>query len=158
VQTVALPTWLQPFNSLQRESFIAPAPDGGLIVAFRWSSILVRVGPEGQVDSLSAGIERTMFPAFKPFPAGRSGRMILRIDPQAPEAAQDLFVVGDPINVLYAGRPPEKGRILDQYLITGRYLGSIRLPVVPLAVASSDGNLFAVVVEPEPAVVKFRKP
>jgi hypothetical protein len=84
--------------------------------------------------------------------------MILRIDPQAPEAAQDLFVVGDTINVLYAGRTPEKGRILDQYLITGRYLGSIRLPVVPLAVASSDGNLFAVVVEPEPAVVKFRKP
>jgi hypothetical protein len=157
VRTFDLPPWLRRLTSQQLESFLAPTKDGALIVAFRWSSMLLKVGAGGTVDSIQRGIEPIPFPEMRAFPSGRHGERVLRIDPAAPEAVQGLSINGDTINVLFAGRSGSRGRIIDKYLTSGRYVGSVQLPVAPLDIVVAGDRIYALLNDPEPAVITLIK-
>jgi hypothetical protein len=152
---VALPPWLSKYNALQREAFIAATPDGGAVISFRWSSVLVRIRPDGAVDSLAGAGELIPFPEYRAYPTASGRARMMRIKPGAPEATRGVYVIGDTVNVIATGHQSDQA-IIDRYRIDGKYLGSRRLPYMPLSVCGWGPDVFVLLNDPVPGMVKLR--
>ena len=144
-------------NPAQREAFIATTPEGGAIIAFRWSSLLLRVSPDGSASVLHAGIGRIPFAEYKAYPTGERNEAMLRIDPDAVEAVRTITVRADTVFVIAPDGSDEDRSILDLYSIRERrYLESRRLNFTAPSVSSARGELFVLLQEPTPGIVRLR--
>jgi hypothetical protein len=153
---VPLPTWLAKYNSLQRESFITAAPDGGALVSFRWASTLIRVSPIGKADTLRESAQPIGFPEFRAYKADDGKTTMLRIHPSAREATRGLFVTREVIAVLAVDQEDPEGTILDRYRMDGTYLGSRRLPKGTRSATGTENDVYVLVNEPIPSLLRLR--
>lgn len=152
------PADLQPIDMLRREPWLVTTPDGAVIVAFRWSSRLLRIEADGTPGFSVDGPEKVDFPLTRSYSVGGGGRnTMVRIAPGSTEAALQLFRDEDVINVRFKGAGPDKGKIVDRFNAkTGAYIESIRLPVVPVAVAFENQTAYLLVADPVPAIQVYR--
>ena len=148
---------LAPLNQAQREAFIATTHDGGAIVAFRWSSLLLSISPEGSASVLHPGVTRIAFAEYKAYPTGQRNETMLRINPDAVEAVRTIAVRADTLFVVAPDGRDQERAIVDLYSISGkRYLESRRLSFATPSIAVSSGHFFALVQDPLPGIVRLR--
>ena len=160
LRTVDLP--VPCINSLVCETAATGAGAGGAVVAFRWSSKLLFLDPDGSVRAETDGIERIAFPkvvshALDPVAAGIprfSSIVATRVDPQATQATRQVSADESRTFVLAAGDAEERGRIVDVYATAdAEYLGSYLFPddISSLAILS-DGRMATLNVELFPEI------
>lgn len=137
------------------EAFTTVTGDRGSALAFRWSSQLVFLKPDGSVRMIVDGVERIPFPEVKTYEnVGPFRANVTRIDPQAPTAVMDLTANSSHLFVSFAGITEESGRVVDVYAVAdGSYRGSYLFPeqVGELAILS-DGRLATLDVEYYPTI------
>ena len=138
-------------DSLPCETIATGAGSAGAVVAFRWSSKLLFLAPDGSVRAEAEGVERISFPeivsyAVDPVAAGLprfSSLVASRVDPKATEATRSVSADEYRTFVLTIGGTENRGRIVDVYATAdAEYLGSYLFPsdVSSLAILS-DGRL-----------------
>lgn len=149
---------LRPIDMLRREPWLVTTADGSVIVAFRWSSRLLRIEANGTPGFSVDGPEKVDFPLTRSYPAGNDGRnTMVRIAPGATEAVLQLFRDDDVVNVRFKGSGPDKGSVVDRFNAkTGAYIESIRLPIVPVSVAFDQETAYLLVADPVPGIRKYR--
>ena len=133
-------------HSLACEAFSATTGSMGAAVAFRWSSKVIFLNPDGSVRFVIDGLEELPIPGVNT----ESTRIpefgnatVTRVDRSAGEAA--LGITGDEsyLYVLFGGSGEERRRIVNVYSVAnGDYLGSFLFPnsLAGLAILS-DGSL-----------------
>lgn len=135
-------------HSLACEAFSATTGSMGAAVAFRWSSKVILLDPDGSVRSVIDGIEELSIPDVNTesttIPAlGNARARVTRVDRSAGEAT--LGITGDESNLylLFGGSGEERRRLVNVYSVaTGEYQGSFLFPnsLEGLAILS-DGRL-----------------
>ena len=137
------------------EFFTTVTGSRGSAIAFRWSSTLVFLEPDGSVRAIVDGVETIPFPEVKTYRnVGPFRSTVTRVDPQAPTAVLDITADSSHLFVSFAGLSEDKRRLVDVYsVMDGSYLGSYLFPeeVSELAILS-DGRLATRDVEYYPTV------
>lgn len=132
----ALPAELHVEHPLIIESFSANA-ETGAIIAFRWSSRLLFLDGNGNVRTVTSGVEQVEFPTVvTPIPG------VTRIDPEATPAARDVSAALGQVFVLFRGSGIDGG-VVDVYDEESMsYHGSYQVPRdVSNIAALADGRL-----------------
>ena len=142
-------------HHLACEVFTTITGNRGSAVAFRWSSQLMFLGPDGSVRTIVDGVEAIPFPEVKTYrDVGPFQATVTRVDPQAPTAVVDITANSSHLFVSFAGITEESGRVVDVYAVAdGSYRGSYLFPeqVGELAILS-DRRLATLDVEYYPTI------
>lgn len=158
--SVAAPAEIAALLRLQLEGWISPTRDSGVVIAYRWSSKVQRIAGDGRVLFSVHGPERIDYPAVRSYAVDERGaaRMV-RIAADALEAVKQLDVLGGDVYLLFAGGSKSAGSVVDRLsLESGRYLGSLQLPLAPYAFAVSSGRIYVIQLDPAPAILAFELP
>lgn len=155
VREHALPSGVAFPADITGEPYTA-ALDSGAVIAYRWSSTLVLLRPEGSVRLVSPGVERIPFPSPRTYDVtmGSQKMKVTRVDPNAVPAAVSVTGRRNKFCVLFRGATSARGRIVDFYDgMSGQYEGSLTLPHAVAEIAwLSDGRLATLELEPLPVV------
>ena len=142
-------------HHLACEVFTTVTGSRGSAVAFRWSSQLVFLEPDGSARTIVDGVEGIPFPEVKTYEdVGPFRATVTRVDPQAPTAVIDITANSSHLLVSFAGLTEESRRVVDVYsVVDGSYQGSYLFPeeVGELAILS-DGRLATLDVDYYPTV------
>lgn len=136
-------------HRLACEAYSTTTGSRGAALAFRWSSKLIFLSPDGSVRSIIDGVEGLPVPGVNrestTIPAlGNARATVTRVDRSAGEATAGI--TGDESNlyVLFGGsEEEERRRVVNAYSVeTGDYRGSFQFPngIAGLAILS-DGRL-----------------
>lgn len=136
-------------HNLACETYSTVTGSMGAAMAFRWSSKVILLDPDGSLRAIVDGIGGLPFPGVNteavtpPAELGLRAMSVTKVDRSAGEAT--LGLTGDRSNlfVLAAGSGEEHRRKVDVYSVaTGDYRGSFLIPedVAALAILS-DGSL-----------------
>lgn len=143
-------------HNLACEFFTSVTGSRGSAVAFRWSSKLLFLEPDGSVRTLADGVEEIPFPEVKAYDQETQFGVfgVTRVDPEAPTAVLDVTADSSHLFVSFAGLTEEGGRVVDVYsVVDGRYQGSYLFPVqVGEMTILSDGRLATLETEYYPTV------
>ncbi len=141
LETAEMP--LPCVHNLACEFFTTTTGNRGSAVAFRWSSSLIFLDPDGSVRLATEGIEQIAFPEMKTYEVPSLSARVTRVDPMADEAVSTLAANETRLFVLALGATEHRGRVVDSYAVaSGEYLGSFLFPhdLDGIAVLS-DGRL-----------------
>lgn len=157
-RAVPAPADVASRHVLVRESFVAPTPNGGTVVAFVWSSRLIVTDAEGIVAGDLQAPEQIGFAGIRNYAITEPHKAtVQRIDPKARIAARDLTANDSMALVLFGGSTGDRGRLLDRYdLRAKRYVDSARLPRQPAFIRLAGQTLVALERDPAPAVVWYQ--
>lgn len=153
IHTVQLPV---PCDRLSCEARTS-ANVQGMAVAFRWSSDLILLNPDGSLRAAVDGIEPQEFPELVTYGLdpedlglGQFATLaVTKVDPTALEMTRALALDGTRVFVLVHGASDNRGRIIDVYtMYDGAYQGSFLLPKKVSSIAIlADGRLATLDVE-----------
>ena len=128
-----------------------------MAVAFRWSSDLILLNPDGSLRAAVDGIEPQEFPELVTYGLdpedlglGQFATLaVTKVDPTALEMTRALALDGTRVFVLVHGASDNRGRIIDVYtMYDGAYQGSFLLPKKVSSIAIlADGRLATLDVE-----------
>lgn len=155
------------------DSLSVPWPDFRKLDALASQYLLARAGgANGWVLGLSLG---SVFSIFGPAgPSVGSATYVDWLDPPRPtvskgldgstrtsvprqETARSLSVMGGSLYVLFEGRGPEAGRLIDEYgLADGRYRGSFRLPTKAIDFAAAGGVFYLITAGETPNILGLK--
>ena len=142
-------------HHLACETFTTVTGNRGSAVAFRWSSQLMFLGPDGSVRTIVDGVEAIPFPEVKTYKdVGPFQATVTRVDLGARPTIIDITANSSHLLVSSAGLTEESRRVVDVYSVEdGSYRGSYLFPkqVGELALLS-DGRLAILDVEYYPTV------
>ena len=130
-------------HNLACEFFTTVTGNEGSAIAFRWSSKLIFLDPDGSVRLVTDGIEQIPFPEVKRYEVPSLSARVTRVDPMADEAVAKLAADDIRLFVLSLGTTEYRARTVDTYsVVTGEYLGSFLFPDDLEGIAIlSDGRL-----------------
>ncbi len=124
----------------------------GAVVAFRWSSTVAMLNPDGSVRAMFEGVDAITFPEVVSYEMDPEGfdiegikaLRVTRVDPKAPEATRSIATDESRLMVLaMTGGTEYRRRIIDVYALeNGEYQGSYLLPEPVRNIALlADGRL-----------------
>ena len=152
------PQLLRGAHPFTREAYVAAADDGRTVVAFLYSDhwFVVHADRPGPLVDEHVGVQPVQLAKVLAVKVGPY--QATRIDTAAIEAVRSLVVSGRRVHILFGGRDNDPKQTVDSYdLVSGQYLGTLRLPEpVQRFTLTPTGDFVGLVADPFPALKIWR--
>lgn len=154
------PGIMKSAQGISREAAGVVSTRNGLIVGFRWASVMFEFDRQGNLIHQCMGVDSLSFPPARANKVTMGGRnfIVHRVDPKGIEAVAAIAVTGGQLAVLRS--LSEDRRVLDVYAADcGPYRESRLFPYPAPFVAGIGDSIVALINEPTPhlAVLQWKR-